>query len=129
MKDIFIKHWYTLPLLLVVWLGYRAFKKWREKKSQENKISSVFTDTVIGVDGDALNVYTTAYGIYEAFHGSMFEEDEQQALNLIKQVRKEDIGKIGMMYSTIKGKGYIITADFRKYLSDSQYLEIEHLFD
>lgn len=76
-----------------------------------------------------LNISQVATEIYDALWNNDWfgvTEDEQAAIDAIKQVPKSCISSLAMVYNTMYGKN--LREDFKFYLSNEQYDEVKHLF-
>lgn len=121
------KNWLTglsiVAVIVIIYYAYEYFKKMR--------IQSIIdgTQTIANVNGTAVtvDVGTRASEINDALHGSWYDEDEVKAVNSVLQVPKTLIPQLSQTYFTISG--YNLKTDLQKYISDSQWLQIQHLFN
>lgn len=121
------KNWLTglsvVAVIVIIYYAYEYFKKMR--------IQSIIdgTQTIANVNGQAvtIDIGTRASEINDALHGSSWYEDETKAINSVLQVPKNLIPQLSQTYFTISG--FNLKTDLQKYLSSSEYLQIQHLFN
>lgn len=90
-------------------------------KAYENSTVNI-TPKGSNVVAPALNLQLLANDIYESFHGSMWTENEEKAISLIKSVPAQLRPTVAQIYAQ---KGHDLYDDFRKYCRDDQYAKVE----
>jgi len=103
---------------IIVYHGSKAIKKHRQAKRQRQR-DKYDLETGVGT----INLQQKAIEIHDAFFGYIVYEDEAAAIRALLQVPKSEVKNLAFIYN--KDYGRNLYEDFRKYLTDAQYSEVE----
>lgn len=126
-----LKYIYKIVLLLVIvsvvlFISYKAYKKFEAKRNQNLLDTNVSTTTVNGA-GVTINIGSKASEINDALHGSWYDEDETKAINAVLSTPKNLIPKLSQTYFALTGIN--LKTDLQSYLGSSEWLQIQSQFN
>lgn len=109
-------------IAIIVLLNFikKEIKKRRDFELVENNTANATDASGANVN---FNIGAAIAGLYEAFHGSIFGEDEIAAMQIISSTPKALIPKLKEDYN--KKYGEVLTVDCLNYLTSAQYSQIK----
>jgi hypothetical protein len=110
-------------------LGVKAWRNYQNKKQASDILRLQKVSNVKGINAlgkpVSVNLTTIAADIYDSFHSS-FDEDEARAIRAFKNAPVTQIRKLSEIYQKIYG--YNLQDDMRKYLSDTEFMQVKFFF-